>query len=217
MKPTVNNNGNSFVFSRWWSQGSFYSMTFGETVRSSSFSLLLVIMSGLYCWPLILAWQRSERERESTPWVTYLNGRHQCNLSPGPILINPLFAEDDVRPNILLDATMFPSLASLSPDSPQSNELIFPNNFIFPSYPYKSYLYFRSCIICLNNEFAQHKCDGVCRFDVWPHWTDLTEFLHKNGLYIKNLLPFKIYRFNGCILYDVTTIIKVFIVNSIIK
>lgn len=64
-------------------------------------------------------------ERESMPWVTYLNGRHQRNLSPGPILINPLFVEDDVRPNILLDATMFSSLASLSQDSPQSYELIF--------------------------------------------------------------------------------------------
>lgn len=63
--------------------------------------------------------------------MTYLNGRHQRNLSPGPILINPLFVEDDVRPNILLDATMFPSLPSLSQDSPQSNELIFPTILYF--------------------------------------------------------------------------------------
>lgn len=63
--------------------------------------------------------------------MTYLNGRHQRNLSPGPILINQLFVEDDVRPNILLDATMSPSLASLSHDSPQSNELISPTILYF--------------------------------------------------------------------------------------
>lgn len=108
---------------------SFYSMAFCEKVRSSSFpcyclSCQVYIVGRWYCNTSGGMTTLGEWERERMPWVTYLNGRHQRNLSPGPILINPLFVEDDVRPNILLDATMFPSLASLSQHSPQSNEYI---------------------------------------------------------------------------------------------